>query len=197
MIPWNPIHRYAGMTSLFDSLDEQQAQARLDGWGETPQPNQPERAPLGFIDVRAEAALDDGESDESASEGSTVDESDVVPAAPAVEFAAVGDSELAVAEPEAHEGDSDPAESSDKVPFFKREISFGRKKSAPALESSSEPEETEQPDSTETMEEIAEREPKVPFFKRELSFRRSSDSDELEEFTAALGHELSAPGPEY
>ena len=23
MIPWNPIHRYAGMTSLFDSLDEQ------------------------------------------------------------------------------------------------------------------------------------------------------------------------------
>lgn len=205
MIPWNPIHRYAGMTSLFDSLDEQQTrdvpQARLDGWSAAPQPTQLERTPLGFVDVRAEAAMTGGDSDEPASEGSVVDEPELIPAAPAVELAAVADSDFAVGKLEDHEEQSDPAESSDKVPFFKREISFGRKKNASGLESSLDMssldmEETEQPASEEATEEIAENEPKVPFFKRELSFRRSTDADESEELAAASSHESLAVEPD-
>ena len=91
MIPWNPIHRYAGMTSLFDSLDEQQSrdlpQARLDDWGGAAhEPSVSERTPLGFVDVRAEAATAGDDSDESASRGFTVDEPEMVPAAAPVEF---------------------------------------------------------------------------------------------------------------
>jgi len=96
MIPWNPIHRYAGMTSLFDSIDEQQSEphdvpvARYDGPGAT-EPHSSERAPLGFVDVRA---------DEASSDDPAVDAD--------VDMRASADGE--------------------KVPFYKREISLGRKK---------------------------------------------------------------------
>jgi len=97
MIPWNPIHRYAGKTTLFDSLDEGEPRdvpvARLDGFGETPQP-MTHRAPLGFVDVRA-----------------GVDEDhDATEAAPSVDVVASADSG-----------------SGEDVPFYKREISFGVK----------------------------------------------------------------------
>ncbi|TML70170.1 MAG: type IV pilus assembly protein PilM [Actinobacteria bacterium] len=135
MIPWNPIHRYAGKTSLFDALDEGEPRdvpvARLDGFGEAPQPIT-HRAPLGFVDVRA-----------------GVDEDrDATEAAPAVEVVASADSG-----------------SGENVPFYKREISFGRKKTddAPA---------DVLPDPVENEDSDTD---KVPFYKREVSFRRPTD----------------------
>ena len=95
MIPWNPIHRYAGMTSLFDELDEQEPrdvpQARI-GWGPEPTPERHERAPLGFVDVRAEAA-----SNSDADEGEEAAESDeALTLTPPVGFAAADETVEAV-----------------------------------------------------------------------------------------------------
>ena len=166
MIPWNPIHRYAGMTSLFDSLDEQQArdvpQARLDDWGAAPQSTQPERAPLGFVDVRSEAAMAGDEPGEAAAMAESAKEQ------------------------------SDQADESDKVPFYKREISFGRKKSAPDLESFSDSDEIASTDDADATEEIDSDEQNVPFFKRELSFRRSDQADEPKELEATAPVEPAA-----
>ena len=94
MIPWNPIHRYAGMTSLFDSLDEQQPRDLPQARPTTGAARRTSRVPrsarrLGFVDVRAEAATAGDDSDESASRGFTADEPEMVPAAAPVEFAAV------------------------------------------------------------------------------------------------------------
>jgi type IV pilus assembly protein PilM len=167
MIPWNPIHRYAGMTSLFDSIDEQPPPrdlplARYEGPGATPQPQADERAPLGFVDVRAEAT---GNSD------GTADAGNERPAAqpelaPKVELAAVPDADDRADESE-----------EEKVPFYKREISLGRKKAEePAAELSIAPivEPEEAPEAPAQDDESAGE--KVPFYKRELSFRRSSES---------------------
>ena len=177
MIPWNPIHRFAGMTSLFDSLDEQQArdvpQARLDAWGAEPQPSVPERTPLGFVDVRAEAATAGDDSDGSASAGSTVP---------------------AVAGPGAQDESGEPGDPSDRVPFYKREISFGRKKNTSELESSSDPQELEA--AVEETEETEETEQQVPFYKRELSYRRADEADEAAEFAAVAPIEPASVEPE-
>jgi type IV pilus assembly protein PilM len=154
MIPWNPIHRYAGMTSLFDSVDEQpRRDMTVARWDAAPQPSLPERAPLGFIDVRSEAGdhADEPSSYPFADEPETIP-SETIPMAPPVELIAILDSK-----PEAEE----------KLPFYKREISFGRKKAekidavAPADGIPAEIEE-------ETVEPAG----KVSFYKRELSFRR-------------------------
>ena len=60
MIPWNPIHRYSGMTSQFDSLDGvgqgEVATARAGDWSSSPSRSVTERRPLGFVDVRAESS---------------------------------------------------------------------------------------------------------------------------------------------
>jgi len=143
MIPWNPIHRYAGKTTLFDSLDEGEPRdvpvARLDGFGETPQP-MTHRAPLGFVDVRA-----------------GVDEDhDATEAVPSVDVVASADSG-----------------SGEDVPFYKREISFGRKKTSEAPEDVA-----PAPDPVENEESDTE---KVPFYKREVSFRRPADAPTADE----------------
>jgi type IV pilus assembly protein PilM len=179
MIPWNPIHRYAGRTSLFDSIDEQESRgrtlARLDGWGTAPKPSSSERAPLGFVDVRAEGAHGAGDSHEVAFGGAPVEELELPAAAP-VDVSA--DAEV-------------PAATEEKVPFYKREISFGRKKGAaePGSDSWSQAEEAEADSDTQETDaatEIEEKVPteiqeKVPFYKRELSLRRNSESPVAEE----------------
>jgi type IV pilus assembly protein PilM len=176
MIPWKPIHRYAGMTSLFDELDEQQqasdaAQARFDVGGGTPEaapPPLPARTPLGFIDVRSEAASVQGENEpETVSAGED---------RPPVEAMAAAEDE--------------------KVPFYKREISFGRKKtesdSGAAVVELHEPVDEHEPGDIEASFELHEpaqeeheheheQEEKVPFYKRELSFRRKSEDAAREE----------------
>src|SRR5262249_14329624 len=115
--------------------------ARVDGFGETPEPVAPARAPLGFVDVRADMA-----------------QADEIPAGePSVESPVD-----AVASADQGSGEN--------VPFYKREISFGRKKPAEAP-AAVELSPADEADSDET----------VPFYKREISFRRPSDSpqDEL------------------
>ena len=99
MIPWNPIHRYAGMTSLFDSIDD----AAPDDVAVTPvetasAPAEPlrERTPLGFVDVRAAASFSPGPS--------AVDEPSYE--RPPVEVVA--------------------SSAGERVPFYKREIGFRR-----------------------------------------------------------------------
>src|SRR5581483_817241 len=99
MIPWNPIHRYAGMTSLFDSIDD----AAPDDVAVTPVetasvPAEPvrERAPLGFVDVRAQASPSQAPADT----GEPSHER------PPVEVLA--------------------SRAEEKVPFYKREIGFRR-----------------------------------------------------------------------
>ncbi len=140
MIPWNPIHRYAGKTSLFDALDEGEPRdvpvARLDGFGEALQPVT-HRAPLGFVDVRA-----------------GVDEDrDATEAAPPVEVVAAADSG-----------------SGESVPFYKREISFGRKKTSQAPAEAAPAPVADEGDAE-----------KVPFYKREVSFRRPADTPSADE----------------
>ena len=96
--------------------------------------------------------------------------SELIPMAPPVELVAVTDSEQ---------------ETEEKVPFYKREISFGRKKvetSAPAAEAPAEIEE-------EIEEESADPAEKVPFYKRELSFRRGGESAAQEELAGEIAFE--------
>ena len=165
MIPWNPIHRYAGMTSLFDSLDEQQShdapRARFDAGTDVPQTTPMERAPLGFVDVRAEVEMGAGSprgsaSEESGSEASTSE-------APAPEASVVVEPNPAPVVPHVElsetVADSQPA-AEEKVPFYKREISLGRKKGGAEVETA-----------VDAVED-------VPFYKREISFRRSSTAPE-------------------
>src|SRR5581483_12261106 len=138
MIPWNPIHRYAGMTSLFDSIDD----AAPDDVAVTPvetasAPAEPlrERTPLGFVDVRAAASFSPGPS--------AVDEPSYE--RPPVEVVA--------------------SSAGERVPFYKREISFGRKAADPPLE-------------VEPVSQPVEE--KVPFYKREIGFRRSQPPEPAE-----------------
>ena len=124
MIPWNPIHRYAGMTSLFDSLDEQQQPprdlplARFGGSSATPQPDAYERMPLGFVDVRAEGRR-----------------TATARSSRSAEFA-VEPSRCGRAARRADGRRRRRAGAEEKVPFYKREISFGRKKDESAVEAS-------------------------------------------------------------
>src|SRR5581483_8532480 len=151
MIPWNPIHRYAGMTSLFDSIDD----AAPDDVAVTPVetasvPAEPvrERAPLGFVDVRAQASPSQAPADT----GEPSHER------PPVEVLASGAGE--------------------RVPFYKREISFGRKAAEPPLEY--------EPVSVPVEE-------KVPFYKREIGFRRSRTPEPAEAFAEAAHEEPAQP----
>jgi type IV pilus assembly protein PilM len=208
MMPWNPIHRYAGLQSSIepivvepavdDSKNVDLPYAGLDGAtlmsGVTSDPfwngggrdvdvsfghatglgraagAEPPRRPLGFVDVRSEAGEDGSH-----------------------EF------EASTHEPEAAEnifGDVEVAD--EKVPFFKREISFGRKKASEhVIEAASEREAEADADAEPVAEPadvpsewavepvVAEAETagpditaeeKVPFFKRELSIRRKRDA---------------------
>jgi type IV pilus assembly protein PilM len=147
MIPWNPIHRYSGMTSQFDSLDRLgQAGAGAPAGDASVSPSRPatERAPLGFVDVRAEAV------------GGNDDVRDVPESEPAPAPAAVTPHvELAAVVEEIGQAD-DVAD--DKVPFYKREISLGRRKpkSVPtSLEVVADPEPAvEEPRSTDDEPEV-------------------------------------------
>jgi type IV pilus assembly protein PilM len=154
MIPWNPIHRYAGMTSLFDSIDEQDQRdatvARFESPGEAPQPTPDsiERAPLGFVDVRAEAGagaeqapdVETGHTEVQAAAEHVADETPTVELAPVEPVAAAASDE------------------DEQVPFYKREISFGRKSK-------------ERPTANDEKAE------KTPFYKREISFKRSGSEE--------------------
>ena len=184
MIPWNPIHRYAGMTSLFDSLDEQQPRnlplARFGGSSATPQPGPDERMPLGFVDVRSEAGTNgDGQNEAVPAEHV---EPEPVAIAPQVELTAV--------EPEASS-----VAAGEKVPFYKREISFGRKKDEFAAEASADVATDGDSDSAldDAQEQVYEDEPALveetaPFYKRELGFLQDSDA-------AAAPIEVAAESP--
>jgi len=127
MIPWNPIHRYAGMTSLFDSLDEQQPREvthiNSDGPAEM---HEPTRAPLGFVDVRedAPAARDDAVEDSVTADSTSAEVRSV---SATVGPVASEHEELALAVVAASDSGSE-----EKVPFYKREISFRRNSEPPA-----------------------------------------------------------------
>ncbi len=191
MIPWNPIHRYAGMTSLFDSIDEQESpgvtRARLDGWGAAPTPIPSERAPLGFVDVRAETARVADDPDEVTLGGSPVEME--LPAALPVEVSAVEISAAADVPPDTEE----------KVPFYKREISFGRKKVAVDSDSGShtwsQAEEADTGSDVQETDASLETEERVPFYKRELSFRRNSEAADAEQSPAETAED-SVPADE-
>jgi len=208
MMPWNPIHRYAGLQSSFDTNDGATSDPfgppspRRDSLGEQsfghahgidrhtveePVERIPfaptARKPLGFVDVRADSAWPEPhETDE--------------PAAPEW-FARARRS-----------GETGPDEA-EKVPFYKREISFGRKKdeqAEPELQPESEgvesdaaadetawsvpsdPAVADTPVAAMTDEPAAEdpeAEEKVPFYKREISFGRKK-SEQAEPLFAEL-----------
>jgi type IV pilus assembly protein PilM len=177
MIPWNPIHRYPGMTSHFDSLDGVgQAEATVPAGDATvPQPRPvTERAPLGFVDVRSEAA---GGSNGARELPEAEPSATPAPVAvtPHVELAAVAD--------ETREVDQAV---DDKVPFYKREISLGRRKPK-AVETSlqvvadpaptAEEPQQDAPETDDALADTAE-----PHYTPEVSFRPdvSAGDDEVE-----------------
>ena len=239
MMPWNPIHRYAGLQSSIELIapvpvvadstygdvhygavlnDAVLSDPVLNGVTSDPFGNtgsrdvdvsfghatgigraagaEPTRRPLGFVDVRGEAGEDGSpEFELPESESAAAD-------------SMLGEIQTA--------DESEPAVDADeKVPFFKREISFGRKKTAeqvadvtpePELETEADAMDDEAPvaepvaalaaDEAETVEpEVVDEEAKVPFFKRELGFRRKHDetdpliSDTSFEAEAAPGME--------
>ena len=206
MMPWNPIHRYAGLQSSFDTTDG----ATSDPFGPAAPRRDPlsepafgsahaaqrrtadepvesipfastSRKPLGFVDVRAEVSG-------TPSPESTDDLA-----------------ELPLGASSTVEDESGDAE---KVPFFKREISFGRKKSA-KVESDTQPDEPaeEAPEDSQVEDDPlvaarvaaiashvapadeppANEEEKVPFFKRELSIRRRRDPEPVGDEVVAEG----------
>jgi type IV pilus assembly protein PilM len=137
MMPWNPIHRYAGLQSSIDPITPDPAGGELNN-GVTSDPfgnagsrdldvsfghatgfgagsaAEASRRPLGFVDVRSESG--DGSTDAFGSpelEGGADTSTDEVGHARA-------------AEPE--------AELEEKVPFFKREISLRRRREGDAPE---------------------------------------------------------------
>jgi type IV pilus assembly protein PilM len=194
MMPWNPIHRYAGLQSSFDTTDgatsdpfgppaprhdplsdpsfgsvhaaeQRSAEERVESLAFAPT----SRKPLGFVDVRAEVSSTPSPESE-----------------PTADF-----TELPLGASSTLEDESRDVE---KVPFYKREISFGRKKNEKA-ESESQPdghaEEAQLGDDplvAARVAAIASHEPasdepsvddeeKVPFYKRELSIRRRRDQE--------------------
>jgi type IV pilus assembly protein PilM len=206
MMPWNPIHRYAGLQSSIDPIvvdtanDDSMPFAPRRGFLMNGVPSdpfgvsgardvevsfghaaaigraagaEPSRRPLGFVDVRSEAGLDDA--------GGSMDDA--------------GDDVVAEVESADESASADVVETEAKVPFYKREIGFGRKKSEPEIATEDEAA-TEEPDG-EHVESVAalaeapvqdaadgpaamesddasetEAEEKVPFFKREISLRK-------------------------
>ena len=206
MMPWNPIHRYAGLQSSLDPIIPDPAGGELNN-GVTSDPfgnagsrdldvsfghatgfgagsaAEASRRPLGFVDVRSESG--DGSTDAFGSpepEGGADTSTDEV-------------GHARVAEPE--------AELEEKVPFYKRELSFGRKETSEPV--------TEVPTDVDVegvvepvgaaAELIAKIEPieadapievdeKVPFFKREISLRRRREGDAPE--IAESSHEDAA-----
>jgi len=179
MIPWNPIHRYSGMTSHFDSLDAVgQADAMAPAGDATvPQPRPVgERAPLGFVDVRSEAA---GGSNGARELPETEPSTPPAPVAvtPQVELSAVAD--------EAGEADEADQAVDDKVPFYKREISLGRRKPKAAetsLQVVADPAPTaEEPQQDTSVTEDAVADTGEPHYTPEVSFRpdMSAGGDEV------------------
>jgi type IV pilus assembly protein PilM len=215
MMPWNPIHRYAGLQSSFDTSDgatsdpfgptaphesaDDQSFGYADGV-ERPVVEEPvesipfagtSRKPLGFVDVRADSAWP-----EPVHEHDQEDE----PVAPEW-FGRAGQSDEAA------------FEETEKVPFYKREISFGRKKNgtAHADDQTDEPSEEEHAEPMSEPAHVAEDpfvtaqvdataaheladEEKVPFFKREISFGRKKEA-QVEQVDALAGEHADA-GPE-
>jgi type IV pilus assembly protein PilM len=187
MIPWNPIHRYSGMTSHFDALDGLepigQATASVIDTAASAAQTVRERPPLGFVDVRT-----------ASDEDEQVDESSAVVDAIAKEREVV----LPVSDgftPDVQ------ASADEKVPFYKREITFGRKKTdeaasnGVALESVIEDEVVEAAPvlEPELHAEDVDGE-STPFYKRELSFRRKP-ADEASAVVDEMAAVEDAPAP--
>ena len=191
MIPWNPIHRYAGMTSLFDSVDEQQ----------------PPRVTLArWDDTRSRACRSARRSGSSTFAPRPLHGRRRVDAIGFASPIRPSADELRhdLAASTSRRPVGRPSRSGEKVPFYKREISFGRKKAEKAsrrrkspssssrgpscrsrtrsrarldfpIEEEIEPIKTDTARSSGEIEaEIAEPPAKVPFYKRELSFRRAA-----------------------
>jgi type IV pilus assembly protein PilM len=168
MMPWNPIHRYAGLQSSIDPITTGPVAddlkhgvlygELLNGVTSDPFGNasardvdvsfghatglgsaagaEPSRTPLGFVDVRSEAGEDHTPGFEI----------------PEMESDASGDvlGEIQVTD-ESEPGS--PAAPVEKVPFFKRDISFGRKKAAePAVDATPEDETELEPEIAPEME---------------------------------------------
>ncbi len=160
MMPWNPIHRYAGLQSSLEPIDPVQVDtgatvAELyngvssDPFGHAGSHDRDvslghaggvgeswayefSRRPLGFVNVRSDAGEPD---DADAGSHEATDEqpdswsgSDVTAAS---DGSSALDEEIAVDRQSAH---ADPGTSGDdvKTPFYKRELSFGRRKAAGA-----------------------------------------------------------------
>ena len=201
MMPWNPIHRYAGLQSSIDPIIPDPAGGDLNngvtsdpfgnagygdpdvsfghatglgGWNAA----ETSRRPLGFVDVRGESGDDSTDGVGSPGSGAKPE--------PEVE-ADTSEDELGhawVAEPEAE------VEVQEKVPFYKRELSFGRKATPkPVTDATTDVDDTDadaedvaepveaaveaiEPVTAEDVDAPIEADEKVPFFKREISLRR-------------------------
>jgi type IV pilus assembly protein PilM len=224
MMPWNPIHRYAGLqssiapittepavdTALPGELPRELYGELMNGVTSNPFGNgagrdidvsfgratgigraagaEHSRTPLGFVDVRSDAG------DEA---GDEVSES----ATPVIDLPESGLSQDVLGEIELDDvSDADAIDDADeKVPFYKRELSFGRKKATePMVAETAEPEaaaepvespaepilaQADEPEQVDAEPEVADAqeadggaaEEKVPFFKRELGFRKRRD----------------------
>jgi type IV pilus assembly protein PilM len=152
MMPWNPIHRYAGLQTEFGiSPTEPLAVEPTNGVASNPfgEAGRPEaefsfgyaagsdpggsfadttRRPFGFVDVRSEAEARSAEPVGADGESGASLEPDAV-AEPVDEMRIPG---LTGADGEA---EAQTEEAAKKVPFYKREIGFGRKKDTePELE---------------------------------------------------------------
>ncbi len=198
MMPWNPIHRYAGLQSSIDPITPDPDRGELNN-GVTSDPfgnagsrdldvsfghatslgggsaAEASRRPLGFVDVRSESG-----DDSTDGFGSPQPEPEVGADTSTDE---VG--HALVAEPE--------AELEKKVPFYKRELSFGRKEtSEPVTDATTdvdvegvvEPVDTAaehianiEPVTADDVDAPIEVDEKVPFFKREISLRRRRDDE--------------------
>ncbi len=225
MMPWNPIHRYAGLQSSIDPITSDPAASDvrnsdltngdvMNGVTSDPFGNagsrdvdvsfghatgigsaagaEPSRRPLGFVDVRSEGG--DGSMDEFES----TSESD---SGPDERVGLVGEIQF-------DDPDAGPEE---KVPFFKREISFGRKKESEPVadvtteaddanaevegvaESTVEPTAPIEPIAVDDVDVPVGADEKVPFFKRELSLRRKRDDAETTAIPVAAESDAVEP----
>ena len=271
MMPWNPIHRYAGVqssiapitteqavdTATFGALPRELYGELMNGVSSNPFGNgigcevdvsfghatsigsaagtESSRRPLGFVDVRSDAGDDASEGADDAATpvfdlpGSDASQADVSQADASQEV--LGEIQLDnVSDAGADEADgsddagdpnSEDHNSEDKVPFYKRELSFGRKKAAePVVAETPEPEAepvespaepivalADEPEQAKAEPEIADEqeaaggdaEEKVPFFKRELGFRKRRDDGAAEEAVSdevAVDEVAAEPEPE-
>ena len=180
MIPWNPIHRYAGMTSLFDSIDEQESRgatlARLDGWGDS--------AAAGRIRARSARVR---RRPRGRRTGRRRVDTDRLRTRPRRRDRAAARLAASRSRPPAESrrrarrrcrSTSARSRSAARRAARPRPARPGRSADEVESEAGAAADEIVADASPESVEQAPEKE-KVPFFKRELSFRRNSETEEL------------------